>query len=114
MSHADESLKKDKYIVLTAAQQNGRAFRYADEILFEDTDFAAGLLDIAEQASGDNKREILQHIHKIPAFQGHITADVNALRDRLADYQEQQNFDVPEELLHATSALEHQSQVDLG
>ena len=55
--YADESLKKDKEVVLAAIAQDGSALEYADESLWEDEELLAaggylgggGTSDISEE-----------------------------------------------------------------
>lgn len=104
LKYADESLKKDKEFILDAVVKNGDVLRYIDQTLFHDTDFASHLLDIAANANIENRNKIIGHMHKIPAFFGHVTADIEALRARLDTYSAQ----------NPTSEREFEPQEDLA
>lgn len=80
-------LKTDPDTTLTAIKQDGFMIHSVPEELFENLDFANGLLDIADETSDQYRIEILRHIHRIPAFFGHVTTDTSALRQRLDQFR---------------------------
>ncbi len=79
-----QSYFKDAEMTLAAAQQNAKALNYIDPELLDDEAFLEDFLDLIDESPDETKSELLNYIHRMPAFQHRLTSNTDDLREHLS------------------------------